>query len=117
MSSDRVIEITVHSGLCILSDDLFQYYLKVGAMEIRKRPKEPRKRSNEGNERDNWAGSVTVCYAHTWKTLASEALSGIVCQLLSCDNICYRNNVREKESILTPYFCPSYQRKHCEISS
>lgn len=47
---------------------------------------------------------VTVCYAHTWKMLAPEALLiGAVCQLLCCGNIRYRNSVREKELILTPY--------------
>ena len=51
---------------------------------------------------------VTVFYAHTWKMLAMEALlSGAVCQLLCCGNIHYRNSVREKELILTHYFCPS----------
>lgn len=72
-----------------------------------KQEKEQRKQEKEAiREMGGTIGQegVTVCYAHTWKMLAPEALLiGAVCQLLCCGNIRYRNSVREKELILTPY--------------
>lgn len=82
-SSDRVIEITDHSRLCIFSDDLSQYYLEVSAMETRKRPKETRKRSNKGNGRDDWAGKGN-CMLYSHLENVSIGSSFLVEQSVNC---------------------------------
>lgn len=81
-SSDRVIEITDQFRLCIFSDDLSQSYLEVGVMETRKRPKETRKQSNEGNGKEDWAGRVTMLCSHLQNV--SIGSSFLVKQSVNC---------------------------------